>query len=167
INIGEALKKGQFREDLFYRLNVIPIEIPPLRERPEDIIPLVKYFLGKFSLFYKKQIVEIEENALEVLLNYSWPGNIRELENAIEFAFVRTTKKSIIETAKLPLNITGSANLPYLKSFHVFAPDSKERTDLLNLLEKNQWNRSKVAKEMNLGRTTLWRKMKKLGLTDN
>ncbi|PKL83718.1 MAG: sigma-54-dependent Fis family transcriptional regulator [Ignavibacteriae bacterium HGW-Ignavibacteriae-3] len=166
INIKDALKKGQFREDLFYRLNVIPIVIPPLRERPEDIIPLVKYFLNKFSLFYKKQITELEEGAFEILLNYQWPGNIRELENAIEYAFVRTIKKNIIESAKLPVSIIEGVKSPPVKSTLTFFPVSKERADLLFLLEKNLWNKSKVAKELNIGRTTLWRRMKKLGLTN-
>lgn len=164
INIKEALKKGQFREDLFYRLNVIPIEIPPLRTRTEDIVPLVKHFLNKFSLFYKRPIAEIEEKAIELLLNYSWPGNIRELENVIEYAFVRTTKKNIIEALKLPSTITENIKPLKTKSFSEFSSDSKERTDLLILLEKNQWNKSKTAEELKLGRTTLWRKMKKLGL---
>ncbi len=166
INIKEALKKGQFREDLFYRLNVIPIEIPPLRTRTEDIVPLVKHFLNKFSLFYKRPIAEIEEKAIELLLNYSWPGNIRELENVIEYAFVRTTKKNIIEASKLPPIITENIKPLKTKSFSEFSPDSKERTDLLILLEKNQWNKSKTAEELKLGRTTLWRKMKKLGLIE-
>ncbi len=166
INIKEALKKGQFREDLFYRLNVIPIEIPPLRTRTEDIVPLVKHFLNKFSLIYKKPIAEIEEKAIDLLLNYSWPGNIRELENVIEYAFVRTTKKNIIEASKLPSTITENITPLKAKFFSEFSPDSKERTDLLILLEKNQWNKSKTAEELKLGRTTLWRKMKKLGLIE-
>ena len=166
INIKEALKKGQFREDLFYRLNVIPIEIPPLRTRTEDIVPLVKHFLNKFSLFYKKPIAEIEEKAIDLLLNYSWPGNIRELENVIEYAFVRTTKKNIIDALKLPPIITENIKPLKTKSFSEFSSDSKERTDLLILLEKNQWNKSKTAEELKLGRTTLWRKMKKLGLIE-
>ncbi len=164
INIGEALKKGQFREDLYYRLNVIPIEIPPLRNRPEDIVPLIKHFLNKFSLFYKKPISEIEEKAIDFLLKYTWPGNIRELENVIEYAFVRTTKKNIIEASKLPPSITENSKPNQTKIISEFSSDSKERADLLIALEKNLWNKSKTAMELKLGRTTLWRKMKKFGL---
>lgn len=164
INIQEALAKGKFREDLFYRLNVIPILIPPLRSRPEDIVPLVMHFLNKFSLFYKKPIAEIEERAIELLLNYSWPGNIRELENVIEYAFVRTTKKNIIEISKLPPTITNNIQPLKTKLISEFSEDSNERSDLLSSLEKNQWNKTKTAEELNLGRTTLWRKMKKFGL---
>jgi PAS domain S-box-containing protein len=165
IDIKDALKNGKFREDLYYRLNVIPIYIPPLRERRQDIVPLVKHFLNKFSLLYKKQIKEIDENALELLLNYSWPGNIRELENVIEYAFVRTIKKNIIEISKLPPILTESQNnlsRNIIKS--EFFHESKERTEILALLEKHKWNKSEVAKELKIGRTTLWRKMINLSL---
>jgi two-component system response regulator AtoC len=83
-NLEEKIKEGKFREDLFYRLNVININIPPLRERKEDIIPLAKYFIDFYSKKYRKEIKEISERALNSLLNYSWPGNVRELENVIE-----------------------------------------------------------------------------------
>lgn len=165
IDIKEALKNGKFREDLFYRLNVIPIEIPPLRNRKEDVVPLTRHFLSKFSLFYKKQILEIEEEALTVLLNYSWPGNIRELENVIEYAFVRTTKRDVIEKGKLPPNIIENAGSGVTSNtIKEFFPDSRERTELLAALEKFQWNKTRVAKELKIGRTTLWRQMKEFGL---
>ncbi len=165
VNIKEALATGKFRDDLFYRLNVIPIELTPLRERKEDIVPLIKHFLKKFSLFYKKAITDIEGKAVDILLEYPWPGNIRELENAIEYSFVRTTNSNIIEATRLPQNIldfnplasseenTAQAEGEYLK-----------KDDLLFVLEKHKWNKSKVAKELNIGRTTLWRKMKQLGI---
>lgn len=166
INIKEALKSGTFREDLFYRLSVIPIYVPPLRERKEDIVPLVNHFLHKYSLVYKKEITEIEEGALDLLLNYNWPGNIRELENAIEYAFVRTINKNRIEKHKLPASILeslkGSNN-----SFHFpVVSANKEKTDLIILLEKHRWNKTNVAKELGIGRTTLWRKMKELKIVE-
>jgi len=165
VNIKEALSTGKFREDLFYRLNVIPIEIPPLRERKEDIVPLVKHFLKKFSLFYKKSIVEIEEKALDILLNYNWPGNVRELENAIEYGFVRTNNTNKIELTKLPHNIIQTvtnalSNIPSTDS----SEDFVKKENLLSSLNRNKWNKSKVAKELNIGRSTLWRKMKQFGL---
>ncbi len=167
IDIAEALKKGKFREDLYYRLNVIPIEVPPLRNRKEDIVPLVRHFLNKFSLYYKKEIFEIDEEALTSLLNYSWPGNIRELENVIEYAFVRTTKKNVIESSKLPPNIIGQANASTdTKNNREFFPDSRERAELISTLEKFQWNKTKVAQELKIGRTTLWRQMKRFGLVE-
>ncbi|MEW6507955.1 MAG: sigma 54-interacting transcriptional regulator [Bacteroidota bacterium] len=166
INIKEALKKGTFREDLFYRLSVIPIEVPPLRERKEDIVPLVIHFLHKFSLVYKKEITNIEENALELLLNYNWPGNIRELENAIEYAFVRTINKNRIEKQKLPASILETTKSQKLFSPVPFISVNKEKSDLLTLLEKNRWNKTTVAKELGIGRTTLWRKMKALKIVE-
>lgn len=167
IDITEALKKGKFREDLYYRLNVIPIEVPPLRNRKEDIVPLVRHFLNKFSLYYKKEIFEIDEEALTSLLNYSWPGNIRELENVIEYAFVRTTKKNLIESSKLPPNIIDQANASTdTKNSREFFPDSRERAELISTLEKFQWNKTKVAQELKIGRTTLWRQMKRFGLVE-
>ncbi|NMB82356.1 MAG: sigma 54-interacting transcriptional regulator [Ignavibacteria bacterium] len=166
INIKEALKRGSFREDLFYRLSVIPIEVPPLRERKEDITPLVNYFLNKFSLIYKKEITEIEENALELLLNYNWPGNIRELENALEYAFVRTVNKNKIEKQKLPASVL-ETSINKKNTFSIpITSSSKERTDLLILLEKHRWNKTKAAKELGIGRTTLWRKMKELKIVE-
>jgi len=166
VNIKEAMAAGKFREDLFYRLNVIPIELPPLRDRKEDIVPLIKHFLRKFSLFYKKPIVDIEGRAVDLLLNHSWPGNIRELENAIEYSFVRTTGKNIIEASKLPQNIIDFSSMAGTENNN---PDQSaeylKRDDLLFILDKFKWNKSKVAKELNIGRTTLWRKMKQLGLS--
>ncbi len=165
INIEDALHKGKFREDLYYRLNVIPINIPPLRDRQEDIIPLINHFLTKFSLFYKKEINEIEEEAIDLLINYPWPGNIRELENVIEYSFVRSLNKNKIEAAKLPLSIINyKPQLIKNKSLKVFPSTSQEKTEMIMLLEKHKWNRSSAAKELGIGRTTLWRKIKQLGI---
>ncbi len=165
INIDEALKNGKFREDLYYRLNVIPIYVPPLRERREDIIPLIQHFLTKFSLFYKKDITEIEESAIDYLINYPWPGNIRELENVLEYSFVRTTNKNRIESSKLPNSILSFK--PQIKendNLKNFPSASQSKTEMLMLLEKHRWNKSAAAKELGIGRTTLWRKIKQLGI---
>lgn len=167
IDIQTALKKGVFREDLYYRLNVIPISIPPLRSRKEDIIPLARHFLRKFSVYYKKQISEIESSAVELLHGYSWPGNIRELENVIEFAFVRTNSGEPLQVSKLPpaMQYIQGAGLTPQNPTEVFS-ESRERFEILALLEKNKWNRQKTAEDLNIDRTTLWRKMKKLNLAD-
>ncbi len=165
ININEALKNGLLREDLYYRLSVIPILIPPLRERMDDVVPLVAHFLSKFSCLYKKEIKEIDDGALDLLLRYNWPGNIRELENVIEYAFVRTTNSNKIESSKLPESIRNFNGTTFgLREKHSFTEEGGESTRLLALLEKNQWNRTLVAKELRIGRTTLWRKLKKHGL---
>ncbi len=165
IDIQEALKNGTFREDLFYRLSVIPIEVPPLRERMDDLIPLVKHFLNKFSLMYKKEITEIEDAALDLLLQYDWPGNIRELENVLEYAFVRSNNTNIISASKLPAVLTSKNGTVFgLREKHSFMESGGEEARLLALLEKHKWNKSAVAKELGIGRTTLWRKLKKLNL---
>lgn len=165
IDIQKALDNGSLREDLFYRLSVIPIEVPPLRERMEDLIPLTQHFLNKFNIIYKKEITEIEDKALELLLGYSWPGNIRELENIIEYAFVRTNNSNSIAASKLPSAIQTSQpqNTAIREKLSVHEAGDEE-TQLLTLLEKHHWNKSKVAQELNIGRTTLWRKLKKYNL---
>jgi PAS domain S-box-containing protein len=166
INIEEALKKGTLREDLFYRLSVIPIEIPPLRDRMDDLIPLIKFFLEKFSNMYKREINDVDDRAMDMLQSYKWPGNVRELENVLEYSFVRTNKSSIIESSKLPANIReNNKTLSFgIKEKHFFPSDDEEAAQLLSLLEEHHWNKTQVAKIMGVGRTTLWRKMKKFGL---
>lgn len=164
INIQKALDEGRFREDLFFRLSVIPIEMPPLRIRKNDIPPLVKHFLNKYSMLYKKNITEIDPKALDRLMSYDWPGNVRELENVVEYAFVRTTNGSMLESSRLPANFKEST-IEYKYNLRNHSPqDLSERTHLLKTLEKFHWNKSKVANELKIGRTTLWRKMKKHGL---
>ncbi|GAB4365546.1 MAG: sigma 54-interacting transcriptional regulator [Calditrichia bacterium] len=158
-DIQTELKNGNFREDLYYRLNVIPIVIPPLRERYEDIPHLIQHFIQKYSLLNNKRIEGIEDEAMDLLLSYSWPGNVRELENAIEYAFARTNKDQLIRAEKLP---------PSIRSFAPVSPVSayseSEAFQIQRLLEKHQWNKTKVAKELGMGRTTLWRKMRQYGL---
>ena len=166
MDLEASLQKGIFREDLYYRLSVIPIEIPPLRDRMEDVIPLSMHFLNKFSLYYRKEIKEIDDKALDILLNYDWPGNIRELENALEYAFVRTINHDRIEANKLPPavrhKIKDKSNGTSGKQ--KFITDDNEAALILSLLAKHKWNKTKVAKELGMGRTTLWRKMNYYGL---
>ncbi len=166
MDLEASLQKGIFREDLYYRLSVIPIEVPPLRDRMEDVIPLTMHFLNKFSLYYKKDIGEIDDRALDILLNYDWPGNIRELENVLEYAFVRTVNNERIDSAKLPPairnKIKGKSNGSGIRQKLI--NDDNEAALILSLLTKHKWNKTKVAKELGVGRTTLWRKMNNYGL---
>ncbi len=163
-NLQEEMKEGRFREDLFYRLNVIPIHLPPLRERRCDIAHLVQHFINKFSLISGKNIKEADDEAMDILISYDWPGNVRELENTIEYAFART-KDNIIHASKLPPNVRLKAECMGNSKREIprFREDN-EFDKIRTLLERYQWNRSKVAKELGIGRTTLWRKMKVLGL---
>ncbi len=166
INIDEALKSGKFREDLYYRLNVIPIEVPPLNKRMEDIVILIKHFLNKFSQLYKKEITDIDDEAMELILSFNWRGNIRELENVIEYSFVRTNNSNTITSAKLPPIIKNNTSKKQTFSKYLTDSDSFEKNQLLEILTKHHWNKTKAAQELKIGRTTLWRKMKQLGILD-
>jgi len=163
IDIEKAIREGRFRDDLYYRLNVIPIDVPALRERRNDIPHLIKHFINKLSLTYQKKIIDIDDDALECLLAYSWPGNIRELENAIEYAFARSST-TIIQLSKLPPNIKRLRS----EFEPVISPvtGTTQKNELVRLLEEYHWNKSVVAKKLGIGRTTLWRKMKAMGLQE-
>jgi transcriptional regulator with PAS, ATPase and Fis domain len=158
LNVNEAIKKGKLREDLYYRLNVIPIVIPPLRERVEDIPYLVNHFISDYSRLYKKEIKDISDEALNLLIGYSWPGNVRELENIIEYSVVRS-KSSTVEIQNLPLNFSDATGL---KKVGTREFKRKNYSELIHLLEKHKWNKTRVAEELGVGRTTLWRMLKKL-----
>jgi PAS domain S-box-containing protein len=162
INVDEAIQTGKFRQDLFYRLNVVPIEIPPLRNRKDDIPLLVNHFIKKFSLVYKKNLDGIDDDALELLSNWDWPGNIRELENVIEFAVIKAKKEGNLCLCTLPAKIRGSIKCK--KNNNVNRIIDINNTDLIDLLNNNKWNKSKVAEILGIDRTTLWRKLKSLGI---
>lgn len=159
IKIDDALKSGKLREDLYYRLNVIPITVPPLRNRREDIPYLVNHFIKDYSKYYGKNIPDISNEALQILMNYSWPGNVRELENVIEYSVVRTKTENQIDIENLPNELTEISYQISEKNEELKPGSSSE---LLQLLEKHHWNKTKVAKELGIGRTTLWRKLKNL-----
>jgi len=161
VKIKDAIAEGKFREDLYYRLNVIPIELPPLRERKEDIPYLIKYFIKKFNLIYQKDILDIDKSALEILMNYNWPGNIRELENAIEYAVIRTKNEHLLTPCCLPEQIRNYASNDiciekFLKTKKI------NTTELIRLLETYKWNKSKVAEILGVNRSTLWRWLKEI-----
>jgi len=160
-NLEKLVKAGKFREDLFYRVNVIRINLPPLRKRKEDIPLLVDYFIRRFNHLKKKLITDISPDALAVLMGYDYPGNIRELENIIEHAFV-LTHGTVINIDDLPDSVRPEDRRP------VVAPSSSlgdlEAVYITETLKKNNWNRLQTARELGMHKTTLWRKMKKLGI---
>lgn len=160
INIKKALEEGRLREDLYYRLNVIPIHVPALRDRREDIPYLVKHFIDDYSKIYKKEIKDIDDDALEVFMNYSWPGNVRELENAVEYLIVRSKDGKNISINNLPSSFKTNENINDESLIYLAKNDNT--TQLIRLLEKHRWNKTKVAKELGVGRTTLWRMLKNL-----
>lgn len=154
-DLEQAIPQGHFRQDLYYRLNVIPIEVPPLRQRREDIPYLVRHFIDKFSLVYHNQLEDIEDSALDLLQSYPWPGNVRELENVIEYAFARSKEERRITLGKLP---------PHLRTSNKVTPattgSDSDNEYLWRALEKHQWNRARAAAELGMSRTTLWRQLK-------
>ncbi|MBW1681074.1 MAG: sigma 54-interacting transcriptional regulator [Deltaproteobacteria bacterium] len=150
---------GTFRQDLFYRINVINLEIPPLRERLEDVPLLVEHFITRFSALHNKDIQAISHEALDILMSYDYPGNIRELENIIEHGCV-LCPGGLIHIKHLPDSLR-----PTLNSF-VSADtfEEIERQFIIFMLKKNKWNRLATAREMGIHKTTLFRKVKKLGI---
>ncbi|MHB8339032.1 MAG: sigma-54 interaction domain-containing protein [Ignavibacteriaceae bacterium] len=161
-NINSSIEEGKFREDLFFRLNVIPIRVPPLRERKDDILFLVTHFLNKFSLIYKKNIEKISDEALDIFMRYNWPGNVRELENAIEFAFIRTKSNDTIHACKLPPSLKEYKNCS--KELSKSDVKSLKINEMIKLLEEHKWNKSALARELGVDRTTIWRQLKKMGI---
>ncbi|MEO0255248.1 MAG: sigma-54 dependent transcriptional regulator [candidate division WOR-3 bacterium] len=159
INPEKALKEGKLREDLFYRLKVFVIEIPPLRERKEDILPLASFFLEELEKKYKKKIRGFSKEAIDILLNYSFPGNIRELKNIIEHAYI-ICEKDKIEAQHLPIKteitLNYDTNLEYKKAKEIF-----EKNYLLNLLKNTGYNIQKAAEISGLSRQMIYEKIKK------
>jgi transcriptional regulator with PAS, ATPase and Fis domain len=163
--LHEMVREGSFREDLYYRLSVFPLTLPPLRERIEDIPLLVHHFIDKFNRQMGKKIQGIADAVLEIFEAYSWPGNIREMANAIEHAFVHT-KGILLHPDDLPRHIVTAPEAIGRKRT---APkkinlDLVEREMLRKELEKAHWKRSVVARKLGMSRSTLWRKMAKYGL---
>src|SRR3989337_1086890 len=162
-NLTKAVKEGSFREDLFYRISVFPITLPPLRERKEDIQLLISYFIEKFNKEMGKSINNISPQAMKVLMNYYFPGNIRELRNIIEHAFVCSQGNTI-----LPEHLP--KELVFTEERLEIVPEGSslnrvEKEWILSVLEKSMWRYQEAAKRLGISRTTLWRKLKAYGLT--
>lgn len=161
-NLLKEVKDGNFREDLYYRISVFPVTLPPLRDRREDISILVTHYIEKFNKDMKKTINNVSPQAMKVLLNYYYPGNIRELRNIIEHAFVCSRGNTILpehlpgelvdETRKLDI-LPDGASL-----------NNVEKEWILRVLEKSGWRYQEAARELGISRTTLWRKVKTYGL---
>jgi two-component system, NtrC family, nitrogen regulation response regulator NtrX len=164
-DLEEEISKGNFREDLFYRLNVIPFYVPPLRERKEDIPLLARHFLKEFSATYSRRPREITEEAMEVLMRYSWPGNVRELRNVIERLVIMNPTVHKIERKHLPplMHREGSRNTSGFSTLHQ-ARAAYERDYILKKLDENHGNVSRTAEVLGLERSHLYRKMKTLGI---
>ncbi len=161
-DLQKEVEEGNFREDLYYRLNVIPINIPPLRVRRSDISLLVEYFIQKLNSQGNKKVKGISSEAMRILLEYNWPGNIRELENTIEHSFILTKGEYITEQ-----------NYPHNIRFYLDNVDKKEKISsfqenerrfLAKVLQEYKWNKLQVAKKLNISRSTLYAKLKKYNI---
>ena len=158
--LEELVKAGKFREDLYYRLNVFTIIIPPLRERRDDISLLANFFIKKFAKVMNKQVKEISKEAMEFLVNHDWPGNVRELENAIERAMV-VGKTNSISVDDLPFNLSNKNSELNSDEKSLAA---MERKYILKILNENSWNISKAAQLLEIDRVTLYNKINKYSL---
>jgi len=164
VELRRAIVEGRFREDLYYRLRVVPIEIPPLRARREDIEPLARFLLVRVAGQHGREL-RFSADAIRVLLRYSWPGNVRELENAIEYA-VAVGRGQTIQPEDLQLEILEPAPSPRTEPHASVAPGASEAEMIRAALEKHHWNREATAHALGIGRTTLWRKMRECGLVN-
>jgi PAS domain S-box-containing protein len=170
-NLREAVKEGAFRQDLYFRLNVIQILIPPLRERTEDIVPMTRFFIEHYNRKFKRNIENVTDAAAKLLAAHDWPGNVRELRNAIERAMILEEGPSIT-AASLPISITrpdGSGQLAGIPLGTEIPTDGlsledNERSLLVRALEKTEGNQTQAARLLRITRDTLRYKMKKFNL---
>ena len=177
IDLKRAVQQGRFREDLYYRLRVVPIEIPPLRERREDISPLATTLLARVGARHGRAL-RFSPDALRALIAYPWPGNVRELENALEYA-VAVCKGQTIGPEDLPAEVeSGRTDLVASPAPHDLAPRAglvpasgpagppspPDAATLRSVLAQHQWRRAEAARALGLSRTTLWRRMREVGL---
>jgi len=175
-NLREAVREGAFRQDLYYRLNVIHLSLPALRERPEDIGPMAQFFLEHYNRKFKRQMLGVSPEALQLMLVYDWPGNVRELRNAMERAMI-LEDSSYITAASLPMTIAGppephrveamaaaaAAQVP-LQAEDGLSLEDNERRLLVSALERTHGNQTQAARLLRITRDTLRYKMKKFDL---
>jgi transcriptional regulator with PAS, ATPase and Fis domain len=164
VELKEAIAAGRFREDLFYRLRVVPIHLPPLRERPEDIEPLARHLIVR-TCAREGRAVRFSPDVLAMLKRYDWPGNVRELENAIEYA-IAICQRQTVQVDDLPPELLGAVEgneTPGRTSGEPRALDA-DAARIRAALEKHHWHHARAAAELGMSRTTLWRKMRAFGL---
>ena len=175
-NLADMVSRKKFREDLFYRINVIEIKLPPLRERMEDIPLLVKRFITRLNRIHGKSVQDVDKRVTQVLMHHHFPGNIRELENIIEHAFVLCASGNI-ELEHLPTYLQTSPStyppegstlenlsMAYTDNNTAYSIKSAEIKTIINVLKKNNYNRQAAAKELGIHKSTLFRKIKKFNL---
>lgn len=161
-DLKEMVERGEFREDLFYRLKVVPIRLPALRERKDDIPILVRYFLDKFNREMKMEVTNISSPAMELLMDYDYPGNIRELEHVIEHAFVRCQGRTI-NSEHLPKDLQARGVIERVMSTDE-PLKALEKEMIAKALVETGWKYGEAAEKLRMSRTTLWRRIKELGI---
>jgi two-component system response regulator HydG len=168
-SLQDEVAKQQFREDLYYRINVVSLHIPPLRERLSDIEPLATHFIKHFNQIHHREIKGISKSALQACLQYPWPGNVRELENVMERAVILSPGKFIVPES-LPANIQENRPATSQQDFRQQtleeAMDRAEKRVILETLESFRWNRQLSARTLGISRTTLFNKMRRFQLVD-
>lgn len=166
-DLAEEVKQGRFREDLYYRINVVAINLPPLAERIGDVPLLADHFLKQFCMTHNRRKLGLTDQALHCLQSYHWPGNVRELENVMERA-VLLSKGPVIDIEDLPQQVVQNSHRmgKYTHQSLKEALEGPERAIIRAALEANNWNRQQTAKALDINRTTLYKKMKRYGLEE-
>ena len=168
-NLEDEVLRGKFRKDLYFRLNVVPISIPPLRERRGDIPLLAEHFLSKFNTAFNKKVPGFTKKAMDALIRYHWPGNIRELENLIERIVVLFPGDKLVDRVDIPLEVLMNSaqdvqDSESPKAGLIKLREAFEKRIILNVLEASQWNQSEAAKILKVNRNTLIQKAKQFGI---
>jgi transcriptional regulator with PAS, ATPase and Fis domain len=161
--LAKLVRKGVFRKDLFYRINVVRIELPPLRDRREDIPLLIEHFVSKFNRLHGKDILGVSHEVLARLMEYDYPGNVRELENIIEHAFV-LCRGNLIEIGHLPPSVRGEQHVGESVPKRGWTLKEMERCLIQDALRRHQGHRAATARELGIHPSTLFRKMRSLGI---
>lgn len=160
-NISELVKKNEFRADLLYRINTFEINIPPLRERKEDIEVLMNHFVKRFAISMKKTIPKIESSVIKMLINYDFPGNVRELRNIVEKAIIMLSGKVLTPEH---FNIQQKPSLTVLGIEHNLTLENMERMMIVGAMRSSNKNQTLTAKKLGISYSTLYRKLKKYNL---
>ncbi|MEM9487705.1 MAG: sigma 54-interacting transcriptional regulator, partial [Myxococcota bacterium] len=164
-NLEDMVNQGIFRKDLYYRLNVVSVEIPPLRSRREDILPLAREFLATACRTYNLGTRTFSPEAVDAITSYHWPGNVRELHNAVERAVVLAGDRAKVDRSDLPNGVRdGGKSVNGVVVNEVLSMADLERRYVLQVLERFDGNRTHTAKALGIGANTLWRKLKSWGV---
>ena len=162
-DLGKLVRKGTFREDLYYRVNVIRVDLPALRDRREDIPLLVEHFVGRLNMLQGKDVAGVSESAMRLLMDYDYPGNVRELENAIEHGFVLCSG-GLIEPAHLPTSLRGPQGPALARGAQDLTLKAMEAMHIVDAIRRNAGNRTAAARDLGINPSTLYRKIKTLGI---